>query len=442
MPPAVTMEMPKWMLWKRHAWSIKTTSDHAMWLKCIGIKALVDNGATDATSSQVELLATRVLSIVRAQLFEEVKKGLAALFHPSFDTDDLADETRDFWQAVKIFLHRHRFKLAKRLALLIEAAEYFSEEARGTLCSALGASPRGREVLDEAKVHLKDCRQSSDQLQRWDSALERCTKALDDSLNEAKDQFSDRGVDHLAVCIPDLMTTYIETNEVVLEEFTLKPFDDPVQAIVSKFLNAFLNSFIASLTPLMKNDLDLTALRAWYEDDLVECSRTILKIVAQKTVTKTHALWSTDVVSIIARQVRSAESILFFFEKAAQLPPCALPRLGSDGVVSEADSHRMVRVLKDDFTLAFVNIDFRTAVAQVLLAPLLQRNGDLLPRLEDVAVAESTRVAKQILEKMSVLVSVRTPVQVLPVLDVTQPKKFEDFQAVQYPICFRCMWNG
>ena len=440
MPPAVSLEMPKWLLWARHTWSIKSTADNSMWLQCVGLQALVQNGAQQGTAgrSQVELLATRVLSIVRSPAFEEVKKGLAALFHPIFSTDDFDDETRDFWQALQIYLHRHTLKLAKRLALMEEASEYFTDEAQGTLCSALCALPRGREILDEGRAHVRDCRTSSDQLKKWKCVLDRCSTALDGTLNEAKDQLAltVHNLDLLSINVEDVMKTFTQTNEVVLEEFALKAFDNPVQGIVVKFLNAFLNSFIAFLTPLMKNDLNLRTLLTWYEDDQATPTRTCLKTLARDTVSKAHVLWSTDIATIISRQVRAAESILFFFEKAAQLPPCGVPRLDSDGVVSEADSHRMVRVLKEDFTLEFANTDFRTAIGALLLAPLLQREGDLIPRLAEVARAQSTRVAKRILEKMSVLMSVGTPVNCIPTLDVTQPKKFEDFQALLCLICF------
>ena len=88
------------------------TSDNTMWLKAVGVKALDDNGAMDAGDSQIKLLATRVLTIVRAQHFANVKQDLASLFKLGLDTKDLNEEASDFWDALAVVLHRHTFPLS------------------------------------------------------------------------------------------------------------------------------------------------------------------------------------------------------------------------------------------------------------------------------------------------------------------------------------------
>ena len=175
MPPQFELQMPSWLKWKRHTWSIKTTTDNEMWLKAIGLQALKDNGASDAASSQLQLLATRVLTIVRQQQFSAVRQDLAALFKTGTADKDLSEEATEFWDAMVIFLHRRAFKLARRIALLTEARAFAKEESTSPLMSALCASPRGREVLDEAYVHLEDCKKSNDQLAVWQAALDRGT---------------------------------------------------------------------------------------------------------------------------------------------------------------------------------------------------------------------------------------------------------------------------
>ena len=88
---------------------------------------------------------------------------------------DLSEEATEFWDAMVIFLHRRAFKLARRIDLLTEARAFAKEESTSPLMSALCASPRGREVLDEAYVHLEDCKKSNDQLAVWQAALDRGT---------------------------------------------------------------------------------------------------------------------------------------------------------------------------------------------------------------------------------------------------------------------------
>ena len=110
MPPQVELQMPSWLKWKRHTWSIKTTTDNEMWLKAIGLQALKDNGASDAASSQLQLLATRVLTIVRQQQFSAVRQDLAALFKTGTADKDLSEEATEFWDAMVIFL-QSRFQV-------------------------------------------------------------------------------------------------------------------------------------------------------------------------------------------------------------------------------------------------------------------------------------------------------------------------------------------
>ena len=174
----------------------------------------------------------------------------------------------------------------------------------------------------------------------------------------------------------------------------------------------------------MKEDADCSKMQAWTDDEGQKLVGTSLMTLFKATVNEPHVVWSTDEADILTRQVCSCNSICAFFDTA--------PKLLQDflGVVSEADSHRMVRALREDSTAEFVNVDFRNAAAAVLRSPLLSRTGQLIPALERLAMAESARVAKQIMEKFAVLISLKDPVKHFPTLDRTQAKKFEDFQAV------------
>ena len=137
MPPAVTLDMPSWLLWKRHTWSIKATADNLMWLKVIGLQALKDNGATDAEDNQTRLIATRVLSIVRKLNFTDVKQSMVSLFKLGLDTKSLHDDASDFWSALTVILHRLTFASSKRITLLTEAKDFHSEESNSSLWSAV-----------------------------------------------------------------------------------------------------------------------------------------------------------------------------------------------------------------------------------------------------------------------------------------------------------------
>ena len=169
MPPVVSLDMPSWLLWKRHTWNIKATADNAMWLKSIGVKALETNGAADANDSQTKLIATRVLSSVRAQHLADVKQSLASLFKLGLDTEPLHDFASDFWNALTVIMHRLTFPLKKRITLLKEAKEFYMEEAESHLWSAVTASPRGRDVLDDVIYILDDGKPGSGLAKRRDS---------------------------------------------------------------------------------------------------------------------------------------------------------------------------------------------------------------------------------------------------------------------------------
>ena len=128
-----------------------------MWLRAIHVKALEDNGATDPADSQTKLLATRVLTIVRLLCSADVKQDLASLFKLGLDAKELNEEVSEFGDALVVILHRHTFPLPRRITLLKEARELYREESESPLWEAVTASPRGREVLDKAWVHLEDC---------------------------------------------------------------------------------------------------------------------------------------------------------------------------------------------------------------------------------------------------------------------------------------------
>ena len=204
----------------------------------------------------------------------------------------------------------------------------------------------------------------------------------------------------------------------------LSATDEVLQGAIIHFLEVLLESFTGLLEPLMMEDADCSKMQAWTDDEGQKLVGTSLMTLFKATVNEPHVVWSTDEADILTRQVRSCNSICAFFDTAPKL----LQVVG--GVVSEADSHRMVRALREDFTAEFVNVDFRNAAASVLRSPLLSRTGQLIPALERLAMAESARVAKQIMEKLAVLISLKDPVKHFPTLDLTQAKKFEDFQAV------------
>ena len=98
----------------------------------------------------------------------------------------------------------------------------------------------------------------------------------------------------------------------------------------------------------------------------------------------------------------------------------------------------MVKALREGFRADFKNVDFRADT--VIQSPLLRRDGLVVVPLERSALRQSNKIAKQILEKFALLTSLKEPLKSIPTLDLSQPKKFSDFQAAVHivvrPFCF------
>ena len=99
----------------------------------------------------MQLLSSRIVSLVRKQSVADVRDGLRALFSSSREAEDmdLTDPIVDFHGAMVVYLHFSRMPIDQRIELLKEAAAYVQEESESPLLAAVNASPRGRDVLLE-----------------------------------------------------------------------------------------------------------------------------------------------------------------------------------------------------------------------------------------------------------------------------------------------------
>ena len=151
MPPLTTLEVPKFMLWKRHSHTIRSISDNDLWFASLGLARLREHGAPDAPQIQMQLLSSRIVSLVRKKSVADVRDGLRALFSSSREAEDmdLTDPIVDFHGAMVVYLHFSRMSINQRIKLLKEAAAYVQEESESPLLAAVNASPRGRDVLLE-----------------------------------------------------------------------------------------------------------------------------------------------------------------------------------------------------------------------------------------------------------------------------------------------------
>ena len=434
LPPAVELDMPSWLRWKRHAWHIKVTSDTDIWFRHIARSELSINGAADADAEQMQLMASRVLTLVRAPKFSEVVAGLKAFFVPDRSMD-LSLACAEFYAAMVVSMHFDRYPIEQRIELLDGVCEYFEEEGNSSLVAAVRASPRGRDAVEAAKKHCTDCKIADRTLKAWSTQLSACRRSVElvvATASMSSVPMADVGA--AAEAVSDTLRVYDETNQALLPEFRVPAHDDVLKEVSLTLLKQALCEFFRILTPIMADDLNMEKLRQWDSDNGDWRSKAM---ELTKPVVQNHAVWTSDEAAIFVLQVRACRAMCQFFARAAELgAPSAAP-------ATEEESIRMVRCAREDFGASFEDHDFAALPAKVLASPLLAPTSPLMQTLARGANAAGVRYAEQILKAYSnVFPNLRREVvqQMPQATDLPQATRLAQFQIDSEVWAQSCQW--
>ena len=108
-------------------------------------------------------------------------------------------------------------------------------------------------MLDEAWVHLEDCKATRKALEAWQAAHDRAQSSFvkvvtDLENNGGTFEFTEETSKSLGPDVTNMLSAYTKANSAMLEEFKLSAFDEPLQTTITTFLKATLNtiSFVSA----------------------------------------------------------------------------------------------------------------------------------------------------------------------------------------------------
>ena len=98
----ISLPVPGFLRWRRHAFDIYSTSHIGVWLNKISSTQLRAMSAPEPDLEQVKFMSQRVLGIMKRPKIDDVLGGLRDLFAPqnvdSFDfSDELAEVVSHLW---------------------------------------------------------------------------------------------------------------------------------------------------------------------------------------------------------------------------------------------------------------------------------------------------------------------------------------------------------
>lgn len=267
--PQVVLELPAHLLFARHKMTIRATESVERWLDRISSTAMREAGVVAVKDEQEKLFAERLAAALKQKDTKVMMSSLSGMF--SSDNEyDLEDSVESFVVSFGLVLDFAGLAdLDERVELLDEAvasvdATIPSSRGGGTpLGSVLATWPKGKKILDDARVHIAKGRNTQIALSQFEQKL----AIFETGLGSIKtDVLSCPGtlIDTATVSFVNVCNSLGADLVDCLPEFMPKLCSGKLSSNLCAWLDCLIALSRGVLEPILQQETDAAILAEWF----------------------------------------------------------------------------------------------------------------------------------------------------------------------------------